>query len=47
MEGWTCPVRETELGMFLIKYIFSLEVLHFSKEKEKGQRKRRGRDRPF
>lgn len=43
MENWTICFREAELGMFLIKCLFSLEVPHFSKGKEKGQRKRKGR----
>lgn len=44
MEDWVCCVRETELGMFLIKYLFSLEVPHFSKGKEKEQRGKGGTD---
>lgn len=47
VEAGTCCVRDTEMGMFLIKYLFSLDVPQFSQDKEKGQRKRKERDRPF
>lgn len=42
MEDWVCCVRETELGMFLIKYLFSLEVPHFSKGRKRDKEEREG-----
>lgn len=47
VEDWMCCIRERELGNVFDEMFFSLEVLHLSKSKEKGERKRKGRDRPF
>lgn len=45
VEAGTCCVRDTEMGMFLIKYLFSLDVPQFSQDKERDKgRGKRGTD---